>query len=141
MPQSLLAKKMKLKPGGRIAVTTWGGDDDSRWDWYDKLWEEYQANVKLGSNSLDKPEVLQKWFSQAGFDDIRITTKDLDMVFHDEEEWWNMEWSVSGRAGLEKLGLEELDRFKAECFARMQSQREANGFHFQLSAFCTKAKA
>ncbi len=129
-----------LKPGGRVAVTTWGGDDDSRWDWYDKLREQYQANVKLGSNSLDKPEVLLKWFSQAGFNDIEITTKDMDMAFRDEEEWWNMEWSISGRAGLEKLSADTLEKFKAECFAKMQAQREADGFHFQLSAFCTVAQ-
>lgn len=28
----------------------------------------------------------------------------------------------------------------AECFAKMQSQRASDGFHFQLSAFCTTAK-
>jgi O-methyltransferase/aklanonic acid methyltransferase len=128
-----------IKPGGRIAVTTWGEVDDPRWDWYDLLRNEYQANVKLGSNSLNKPEVIETWFSEAGFNDIQIITKDFDMVYRDEEEWWNVEWSISGRAGLEKLSPETLERFKAECFAKMQSQREADGFHFQLSAFCTTA--
>jgi ubiquinone/menaquinone biosynthesis C-methylase UbiE len=140
LDRALAEFRRVLKPNGRVAVTTWGGDDDSRWDWYDKLREEYQANVKLGSNSLDKPEVLQQWFSQAGFSDIQIITKDMDMVYRDEEEWWNVEWSISGRAGLEKLSVETLEKFKAECFARVQSQREADGFHFQLSAFCTTAK-
>ena len=101
---------------------------------------KYQAIFKLGSQSLDKPEVIQKWFSDAGFDDIQISTKELDMVYRDEEEWWNMEWSISGRAGLEKLSQEALERFKAECFAKVQSQREADGFHYSLSAFCTTAK-
>lgn len=129
-----------LKPNGQVAVTTWDNTDDPRWNWYEELRTEYQASVKLGSNSLDKPEVIQKWFSQAGFDDIQIITKDLDMVYRDEEEWWNVEMSISGRAGLEKLGAERLEKFKTECFARMQSQREADGFHVQLSAFCTTAK-
>jgi hypothetical protein len=96
--------------------------------------------IKLGSQSLDKPEVLQKWFSEAGFGDIQIASKDLDMVYRDEEEWWNVEWSISGRAGLEKLSAEALEKFKAESFAKVQSQREADGFHYQLSAFCTTAK-
>jgi ubiquinone/menaquinone biosynthesis C-methylase UbiE len=129
-----------LNPDGQVAVTTWGAVDDPRWEWYDKLRNEYQATVKLGSNSLDKPDVLEKWFSDAGFNDIQIITKDLDMVYRDEEEWWNVEWSISGRAGLESLSLEELERFKAECFAKMQPQREADGFHYKLSAFCTTAK-
>ena len=128
-----------LKPNGCVAVTTWGADD-SRWDWFEDLRTEYQAVIKLGSQSLDKPEIIQKWFSEAGFDDIQINTKDMDMVYRDEEEWWNVEWSISARAGLEKLSAEALEKFKAESFAKVQSQREEDGFHYQLSAFCTTAK-
>ena len=128
-----------LKPNGKVAVTTWAGDD-SRWDWFDELRTEYGAVVKLGSQSLDKPEEIQAWFSTAGFEDIQIITKEIDMAYQDEEEWWNVHWSISGRAGLEKLTPEALKNFKAECFTRMQSQREADGFHHELSAFCTTAK-
>jgi ubiquinone/menaquinone biosynthesis C-methylase UbiE len=128
-----------LKPGGRVAVTTWGADD-SRWDWFEDLRTKYQAVVKLGSQSFDTPDVIQKWFSDAGFGEIQITSKELDMVYHNEEEWWNVEWSISGRAGLEKLSLKALEDFKAECFAQAQSQREADGFHCRLLAFCTTAK-
>ncbi|MFN8386001.1 MAG: hypothetical protein U0X92_06210 [Anaerolineales bacterium] len=90
-----------LKPNGRVAVTTWG-DDDSRWDWLGGLRTSYDAVMKLGSQTLDKPDEIQQWFSNAGFNDTQITTKELDMVYRDEEEWWNMVWSISGRAGLEK---------------------------------------
>lgn len=139
LDRALAEFRRVLKPNGQVAVTTWA-DEDSRWDWFDDLRTAYGAVFKLGSQSLDKPEVIQKWLSQAGFDDIHITTKELDMVYRDEEEWWNVEWSISGRAGLEKLSREDLERFKAECFAKAQSQREADGFHYRLSAFCTTAK-
>jgi len=128
-----------LQPGGRIAVTTWG-DDDARWDWFEDLRSAYGAVARLGSQTLDKPEVIQKWFSDAGFGEIQITTREMDMVYRDEEEWWNVEWSISGRAGLEKLTPEALKQFKAECFRIMQAQREADGFHLQLSAFCATAQ-
>jgi ubiquinone/menaquinone biosynthesis C-methylase UbiE len=128
-----------LRPNGQVAVTTWAADD-SRWDWFEDLRTKYQAVVKLGSQSLDTPELIQTWFSDAGFGEIQISTKELDMVYHDEEEWWNVEWSISGRAGLEKLSPEALKDFKAECFAKVQSQREADGFHYRLAAFCTTAK-
>ena len=62
------------------------------------------------------------------------------MVYVDEEEWWNVEWSISARAGLEKLTPEALKQFKAECFRIMQAQREADGFHYRLAAFCTTAR-
>ena len=139
LDRALAEFRRVLKPDGRVAVTTWGADD-SRWDWFDNLRAEYQAVIKLGSQSLDEPEVFRTWFSEAGFADIQITTKDLDMVYRDEEEWWNVEWSISVRAGLEKLSLENLEKFKAEAFEKVQSQRESDGFHYQLSAFCTTAK-
>jgi hypothetical protein len=72
--------------------------------------------------------------------DIQISTKELDMVFLDEEEWWNMEWSISGRAGLEKRSPEALERFKAEAFEKVQAQKQADGFHYWLEALCTTAK-
>jgi len=75
-----------LKPNGCVAVTTWAADD-SRWDWFEDLRKQHQAVIKLGSQSLDKPEVIQKWFSEAGFGDIQISTKELDMVYNNEEEW------------------------------------------------------
>lgn len=128
-----------LKPGGHIAVTTWGGDDE-RWDWYADLREAYGAVVKLGSQSLDKPEEIQRWLSEAGFVDIQISAKELDMVFLNEAEWWNMVWSLSGRAGLEKLSPGDLERFKAEAFEKVQTQKQPDGFHYRLEAFCTTAK-
>jgi ubiquinone/menaquinone biosynthesis C-methylase UbiE len=140
LSQAFAEFRRVLKRGGCVAVTTWGDTDDPRWNWYDQLRSEYQANVKLGSQSLDKPEEILKWFSEAGFGDIQITTKDLDMIYRDEEEWWNVEWSISGRAGLEKLSPQDLEKFKSEAFAKVKSQREADGYHYQLSAFCTTAK-
>ena len=139
LEQALSEFKRVLRPDGHIAVTTWGGDDE-RWDWYEDLRKAYGAIAKLDSQSLDKPEEIQRWFSQAGFTDIHISSKELDMVYHDEEEWWNVEWSISGRAGLEKLSSEDLERFKAEAFEKAQAQKQADGFHYRLEAFCTTAE-
>ncbi len=127
-----------LKPDGHIAVTTWASDDE-RWSWFDDLRNTYGAVIKLGSQSLDKPEEIQRWFSQAGFGNIQITSKELDMVYLDEEEWWNVEWSISARAGLEKLSPEALERFKTEASKKVQAQKQADGLHYRLEAFCTVA--
>jgi len=127
-----------LKPGGRIAVTTWGADDE-RWDWYADLRKAHGAVLKLGSQSLDTPEEIKRWFSQAGFVNIQIHTKEMDMIYREEEEWWNVEWSISGRAGLETLSPEALERFKSEAFEKAQAQKQADGFHYRLEAFCTVA--
>lgn len=139
LAQALLEFHRVLKPGGQIVVTTWG-EEDSRWGWWDELRSKHGAVVKLGSQSLDSPREIKPWFSDAGFVDINIITKDMDMVFADEGEWWNMQWSISGRAGMEKLDAATLENFKAETSARMQAHKEADGFHDRLQAHCTIAK-
>jgi ubiquinone/menaquinone biosynthesis C-methylase UbiE len=139
LAQALLEFRRVLKPGGRLVVTTWG-EDDSRWDWWGELRDKYGAVVKLGSQSLDKPDEIERWFDQAGFADIDIFTRDMDMVFADETEWWNMQWSISGRAGLEKLDAATLKKFQAETESNMQAHKETDGFHDRLQAHCTIAR-
>lgn len=139
LAEALLGFKRVLNPGGRLVVSTWGADD-KRWDWFDELRASYQAVLSLRSQTLDKPEEIERWFSAAGFVDIKVITKDIDMVFVDEEEWWNIYWNISSRAGMEKLQPDVLKKFKTETFSRMQAQREANGFHLWLQAHCAVAK-
>lgn len=138
LEQALAEFKRVLKPAGQVVVTTWG-EDDPRWGWYDDLRAAYQAVVKLGSNSLDQPEELPARFNRAGFARVQVTTTALDMVYANEEEWWTMQWSISGRAGLERLEPQRLEQFKAEVFQRMQALREPDGFHDHLQAHCTVA--
>lgn len=139
LEQALSEFRRVLKSAGQVAVTTWS-EDDPRWDWFEDLRAAYGAVLKLGSQSLDKPEEVQRWFSQAGFVDIHVTSKALDMLYLDEEEWWNVEWSISGRAGLEKLSPETLEQFKAKAFEKAQVQKQADGFPYRLEALCTIAK-
>ena len=69
LDRALTEFRRVLKPGGRVAVTTWG-DDDSRWDGFDAMRTAYGAVLRLGSQSLDTLKKIEKWFSDAGFDDI-----------------------------------------------------------------------
>lgn len=139
LEQALSEFRRVLKSDGKLVVTTWG-EDDPRWDWYADLRHAYGAVLKLGSQSLEKPEEVQEWLSAAGFAEIQIRSKVLDMLYRDEEEWWNVEWSISGRAGLEKLGPELLETFKREAFEKAQAQKQADGFAYRLEAMCTTAK-
>ena len=128
-----------LRPGGRVAISTWA-EDDPAWDWFDELRQAHGASVKLGSQKLDDPEVIRRWFTDAGFAEVSVTRRELAMVYRDEEEWWNTEWSISGRAGLEQLSPAALAAFKAECFARARAQRAPDGYHYALPAFLTVAR-
>lgn len=140
LAQALSEFRRVLKPGGILAATTWGADDE-RWQWFEDLRKAHGAVLKLGSQTLDTPAELRSRFSGAGFTDIQITTREVELVYVDAEEWWNVEWSISGRAGLERLSATELHRFQAEAMERLQAQKSADGFHYRLEALCTTAKA
>ena len=122
-----------LQPGGRLAASTWG-DEDPSWNWYGEMCKAYGIGVKMMTQNLDTPNEIQAALRGAGFTGIEISTETYDMVYADEEEWWMMRWSISGRATLEQMEPEALARFKAEAFERMQAIKQPDGFHDQLEA-------
>jgi ubiquinone/menaquinone biosynthesis C-methylase UbiE len=139
LPRALGEFRRVLKPGGTLAVSTWG-DDDPAWEWFDDLRKRYGASLRLASNSLDTPDKVTAALERGGFVDVSVRERVLDEVFVDEEEWWNVEWSISGREGLERLGPEQLAALKNDAFAHMQSQRTKRGFAYRLMAFLATAR-
>ncbi|MGQ0600874.1 MAG: class I SAM-dependent methyltransferase [Anaerolineales bacterium] len=138
-PEQALAEFWRvLKPGGHLAVSTWG-DEDPRWTWYDDLLTKYEAVVSLRTKSFDQPMELRRALKQARFVSLRTTTERADWVLPTLEAWWSAIWSLSGRAGLEKLDATARAAFKAEAFARLQTLQQADGFHETLTAHFARA--
>jgi SAM-dependent methyltransferase len=133
LEKALAEFKRVLKPGGRVAVSTWG-DDDPRWTWYDQLLEEYHAIVRVRSHGLTKPEHLLTILTQGGFTDIQLSTQEHDWISPDAETWWAAQWSLSGRAGLEKLDAPTLSKFKAAVFEGIHTLEQPDGVHYGLQA-------
>ena len=128
-----------LRRQGRVAVSTWGADDE-RWAWYKDLRVAYQANVKLQSQSFEQPEFLEKRFNESGFTGVQVLMEPFDWVCSQPEEWWDAQWSMSSRAGLEKMEPLALDRFKAEVFQNMLALKQSDGLHELLRAQFTLAQ-
>jgi ubiquinone/menaquinone biosynthesis C-methylase UbiE len=116
-----------LKPLGRLGVTTWK-ESDERWKWYDELLAAYGAAVSFRTQALDRPKQLRAALRQAGFSDIQLKTEYAGIPFVDEAEWWDAQWSISARAGLERMTPEVLNHFRAAAFARLQALRRPDGF-------------
>jgi ubiquinone/menaquinone biosynthesis C-methylase UbiE len=128
-----------LKLQGRIAVSTWGADDE-RWAWYKELRVAYHANVRLQSQSFERPGALKEIFCEAGFSGVTVLTQPFDWVCSQPEEWWDAQWSMSSRAGLEKLEPLALEQFKAQVFQNMLALKKSDGFHELLRAQFTLAQ-
>jgi len=124
-----------LKPGGRIAVSTWGNMFDKEWEWFDNLVERYrlpkpqdeQNPAPSDDPDFDTPDGMQKIFKTAGFVDVQVVSEVADFTYSTSEEWWETLWSHGFRKILEDIektgGPEALANFKVECLGQMADRR------------------
>ena len=153
-----------LKPGGRVAVSTWQRSDP-RWSWEEELLEAHlrqdqpAAAAKPAEAAAHQdagqaaPAVVSTWqrsdpklntaegmrtvMAGVGFEQVEVSVVERDFVYADEEEWWATQWSHGGRYWLERLSASALARYKAAAFERMQRTRQPDGFHEMFSALLT----
>ena len=119
-----------LRAGSVIAVTTWD-EGDPRWTWYDELVRSYSQtdNVPPRARQLTRPSELAGALESAGFADVSVAMEAQDVVFPTEESWWSSLWSHGMRGALDRMPPPVLSDFKDAAFAKMQPQRESDGFH------------
>ena len=153
-PEQAMAEFLRvLKPGGKLAISTWDSSFEQEWDWFDKTYEKHlpsppQEPPQLGPASARRPDFgtpqgLQSFVSQAGFSDIQDHFEPAEFVYEDEQVMWDSFWSHGTRAALERLerekGPEGLERFKIDLLAKIHSRRQADGIHQQMPARYTIA--
>lgn len=131
MDRALTEFRRTLKPGGHIAVSTWGNAFDQQWEWYERLVKKYlpsspkddQESEPLDEPHFDTPEGMQQIMTAAGFTDIQVISETVDFIYATQEEWWESLWSHGGRTSLERIenagGSEALERFKMECLQEL----------------------
>ena len=126
-----------LRPGGRLAVSTWGPLDETA-KWYRDLLESYLPEKKQGSDSQSKrepvfntPEGLKAILDSAGCTGIEIISESKEFSYTDEDEFWAVHWSHGGRRNLEaierKFGKEGLERFQAEASQHLKTVQQTGG--------------
>ena len=128
-----------LRPGGSVAVSTWGEEDD-RWSWEDDLFASLDASRRAIVRPFDRPGQLETLLRGAGFADVTWRTEHRDVFFADEDTWWAWKWSYSLRGVLEQQDQATLEGLRREASELMRPQMESAGMACLLTANLVSAR-
>ncbi len=109
-----------LKPGGRIMFSVFGKNAfQPMMELFIKRLQRYGAlSPDDGSTPaamrLADPERCRDLLSNAGLQQIEVTTEQLGYHLKDESQWWDVLWNSGTRGWIEKIPESERDIFRAE---------------------------
>lgn len=119
--RALRSYRSLLRPGGTLALSTFGGPVTGAWAEVGNVIQRYLPEAPAGArpdeSPVAKPEGLAAALAEAGFGDVRQTTEEHEVVFRDLDQWWAWVWSHGQRGPLERVPADRLDDLKAELYA------------------------
>lgn len=130
--------KRVLKPGGLLAISTWG-KADPLWQWTSALFQRPHSQNSKSRPSFDTPADLQNDLQQAGFADIRVEVEEADFPYQGVEDWWATQWSHGMRAMWEKMPPAMLEAKKDAAFTQLNQMQTPAGIHQVWQALFTFA--
>ena len=136
-----------LRPGGRLAVSTFASDD-ARWQPVADALAPYATAPDVrpsrsgGPRPWDTDEGLAQLLHEAGAQDVRSVVEPHTAVFADEEVLWRWGWSHGQRAAWERVPDAELPAAKAAVLGALAPLREPDGaFRLHVGVRYTVARA
>lgn len=127
LAQTLSEFRRMLRPGGMLALSTWG-QGDPRWARLQKFRRGYGVGERMGGIRLRDPAGVESVMRKSGFEPVDVWLEEEEFTFRSEAEWWEDLWSSGPRAGLEQLDPDARERFRREAFELLQELRAPNGF-------------
>ena len=113
-----------LRPGGRLAITTWGPDlfePASSTFW--KAVCEIRPELYKGFNPWDRictPAALEALFERAGAQPVEAMAEDGVHRINDPADWWKIVMGSGYRGAVEQLSDDERERVRATTVAAVK---------------------
>ncbi len=134
-----------LVPGGTVALTTWGRDDE-RWAWMGELHRQYAPFPPPSSADHPAPlttrtaEGMTAKLSRAGFNDVRVFSEDYEIFYADADEWAAGSGSIPTRALFQFVSPAERDTILSRAYDHMNAMQTVDGIPQRLNVLYTRAR-
>jgi ubiquinone/menaquinone biosynthesis C-methylase UbiE len=113
-----------VKPGGRLAITTWGPDvlEPGGSAFWDAVREVAPERVRGFSpwDDLVEPDAVVGLFTDAGIESASAELEPADQPLRNADDWWAIVLGTGFRGTLDALGPRERERVKAVTLERMR---------------------
>ncbi|HSJ86756.1 MAG TPA: methyltransferase domain-containing protein [Anaerolineales bacterium] len=126
--------KRVLLPNGKLIVCVVGRSDE-RWNWFNESLVSYHERYGFpiapmsGGKELNKPPEIQSAMLVADFRESTILTEDYQLIYSNEQEWWESKWTHGSRFALENMPSEILEQFHAEALSKLPALKGPDRFH------------
>lgn len=116
-----------VKPGGRLAITTWGPNlfepaNGAFWDAIDR--ERHDLHRAFNPwDRISEPDGLRDMLAQANVHSVDILAETGTHPLNTPDDWWKIALGSGYRGTLEQLDADTVDRVRQENLSRLANKR------------------
>ncbi len=132
MVSALTGIARTVKPGGKVAITSFTGDAFQPMS--DIFIKNYEATGRtappLSWKRLATRELIEQHFNAAGITDISIHHEPLGYQMTSDQQWWDIVWNAGWRSMLNQMSAEEQKEFEQQHRAEIKAAIGEEGIWF-----------
>jgi hypothetical protein len=111
----------------------------------DRIWEHISRYTEVPTapdpaRRFDDPTAVIRALADAGLGATDVRVSPLEAVYADVEAWWGWLWSMEFRESLERLGPEDVRRFKASAAGEFARKSGSPTVGFRMDALLTRCR-